>query len=99
MKQMSRIKKNMSESQALLADRTVEASSGGGGVKAVVRCDGTVQSIAIDPSVINAEELSLLEDMVVTAVNNGINLAKEVSDEEMSKLATKYNVPPDLMGM
>ncbi len=88
MKQASRIQKNMEEVQAELTNRTVEASSGGGAVRAVVKCDGTLESIKIDPQAVNAEEIGLLEDLVLAAVNSGLNQAKEVSNHEMDKVTS-----------
>ncbi|MCS1407445.1 MAG: Nucleoid-associated protein [Verrucomicrobia subdivision 3 bacterium] len=93
MKQATRIQKDMEEAQAALADRTVEASSGGGAIKVVAKCDGTLESVKIDPQAVNAEEISLLEDLVLTAVNSGLNQAKEVSNDEMGKLTSGFKIP------
>jgi len=59
MKQAARIQRQMEAVQAQLAARTVEATSGGGAVKVVARCDGTIASIKIDPQAINANDAQL----------------------------------------
>ena len=67
MKQATRIQKDMEAAQAALANRTVEATSGGGAVKVVAKCDGTVESIKVDPQAVSPEDISLLEDLILTA--------------------------------
>lgn len=86
MKQATRLQKDMEEMQAMLASRTVESTSGGGAVQVTAGCDRTLKSIKIDPQAVNAEEISLLEDMVLTAVNSALQQASEVHEREMRKL-------------
>lgn len=86
MKQATRIQKGMEEIQATLASRTVEATSGGGAVQVTAGCDRTLKSIKIDPQAVNAEEIGLLEDMVLAAVNSALQQASEVHEREMRKL-------------
>ena len=93
MKKASRMQKEIAEAQAKLADRTVEASSGGGAVKVVAKCDGTVESISIDPGVLEGDDTAMLEDLVLTAVNNGLVKANEVKEQEMDKLTQSYGIP------
>jgi DNA-binding YbaB/EbfC family protein len=93
MKQASRLQKQMEAAQQELAQRTVETSSGGGVVKVVARCDGSIQSITIDPQAVDSEEVQLLEDMVLSAVNSSLQKAKEVSAEQMSRLTGGMNIP------
>lgn len=93
MKQASRIQRQMEEAQQQLALRTVEASSGGGVVKVVARCDGSVASIRIDPQTVNPADTPLLEDLVLSAVNTALAQAKETASAEMSKLTGGLNFP------
>ena len=97
MKQATRIQKDMEEAQAALANRTVESTSGGGAVTVVAKCDGTLQSIKIDPAAVNSEDISLLEDLILSSVNTALNQAKEVSNDEMGKLTSGLKIP-GLMG-
>jgi DNA-binding YbaB/EbfC family protein len=93
MKQAARIQRQMEETQAQLATRTVEATSGGGAVKVVAKCDGTVASIKIDPQAINPSDAQLLEDLILTATNSALSQAKEISTAEMGKVTTGLNLP------
>lgn len=93
MKQAARIQKQMEEVQGQLAAKTVDASSGGGAVKVVAKCDGNVASIKIDPEAINPEEMDLLEDMIVSAVNSALEKAREISNDEMGQVTSGLQVP------
>jgi nucleoid-associated protein EbfC len=93
MKQAARMQQQMEETQAQLAARTVEATSGGGAVKVTAKCDGSIASIKIDPSAINPADAQLLEDMIVTGVNQALAQAKEISTAEMGKITQGFNLP------
>jgi len=86
MKQATRLQRQMEAVQGQLAARTVETSSGGGVVKAVARCDGTLASIKIDPQAINPADPQLLEDLVLAAVNSALEKASEITKAEMAKV-------------
>ena len=92
-KQAARIQRQMEQVQSDLAARTVEATSGGGAVKAVAKCDGTIATIKIDPQAVNPADAQLLEDLILTAVNNALNQAKEISNNEMGKVTAGFNMP------
>ena len=83
----------MVQIQAALALRTVEATSGGGAVKVVAKCDGSVASIKIDPQALNPSDAQLVEDMVLTAVNQALNQARDISNAEMGKATAGFNLP------
>ena len=93
MKQAARVQRQMEEVQTQLANRTVEASSGGGAVKVVAKCDGTIASIKIDPQAANPADVQLLEDMILSAVNSGLTQAREISNNEMGKVTQGMNLP------
>jgi DNA-binding YbaB/EbfC family protein len=93
MKQAARMQQQMETIQAQLAARTVEATSGGGAVKVTARCDGTIASIKIDPQAVNPSDAQLLEDMVVTAANQALAQAKEISNTEMGKVTSGFSMP------
>ena len=93
MKQAQRMQQQMEQIQSDLAKRTVEATSGGGVVKAVAKCDGTLASIKIDPQAINPADAQLLEDMILSAVNQALGQAKEISTAEMGKATAGFNLP------
>ena len=93
MKQAQRMQQQMEQIQSSLASRTVEATSGGGAVKVAARCDGTLASIKIDPQAINPSDAQLLEDMIVSAVNQALGQAKEISNSEMGKVTAGMSLP------
>ena len=86
MKQAAKMQRQMQEAQAQLADQMGEASSGGGAVKVTASCDGVVKSIRIDPDAVDAEDISMLEDMVLGAVNQALDKGRETQSAEMGKL-------------
>jgi len=79
--------------QADLAARTVEATSGGGVVKAIAKCDGTLAAIKIDPQAVNPADTELLQDLVLSAANNALAQAKEISNQEMGKATQGFSLP------
>jgi nucleoid-associated protein EbfC len=92
-KQAGRMQEKMAQIQAELAARTVEATSGGGAVKVVAKCDGTVASIKINSQAINPADAQLLEDMILSAVNQALDQAKQISNAEMGKATQGFNLP------
>jgi hypothetical protein len=93
MKQAARMQQQMEQIQNDLAKRTVEATSGGGAVKIVAKCDGTIGSVKIDPQALNPSDAQLLEDMILTAANQALTQAKEISTAEMGKVTSGFNLP------
>ena len=93
MKQAARMQQQVEQMQAALASRTVEATSGGGAVKVVARCNGTLASIKIDPQALNPGDAQLLEDMILTATNQALGQAKDISTAEMGKATAGFNLP------
>ncbi len=93
MKQAARMQQQMEQIQAQLAARTVEATSGGGAVKVVAKCDGTIAAIKIDPQALSPADAQLVEDMILTAANQALGQAKEISNTEMGKATAGFNLP------
>jgi len=93
MKQAARMQRQIEEVQAQLAARTVQASSGGGAVQVVARCDNSIASIKIDPQAINPAEAQLLEDLVLTAINNALAQSREIYSAEMGKVTSGFSLP------
>ncbi len=92
-KQAARMQQQIAQIQSDLASRTVEATSGGGGVKVVAKCDGSVVSIKVDPQALNPADAQLLEDMLLTAVNQALAQAKQISEAEMGKVTAGFSLP------
>jgi DNA-binding YbaB/EbfC family protein len=93
MKQAARMQQQMEQIQAQLAAKTVEATSGGGAVKVTAKCDGSLAAIKIDPQALNPSDAQVVEDMVLTAVNQALAQAKEISNAEMGKATAGFNMP------
>jgi DNA-binding YbaB/EbfC family protein len=93
MKQAARMQQQMERVQSDLAQRTVEATSGGGAVKVVARCDGSLASVKIDPQAAGAGDVAMLEDMILSAANQALAQAKEISTAEMGKVTQGLSLP------
>jgi hypothetical protein len=93
MKQAARMQQQMEQTQAELANRTVEASSGGGAVKVTAKCDGSIASVKIDPQALNPADAQLLEDMILSAANQALGQAKEIANTEMGKVTQGLSLP------
>jgi nucleoid-associated protein EbfC len=93
MKQAARMQQQMEQVQTQLAQRTVEATSGGGAVKIIAKCDGSIASIKIDPQALNPSDAQLLEDMILTAANQALGQAKEIYNSEMGKITASLSLP------
>jgi DNA-binding YbaB/EbfC family protein len=92
MQQAQALQAKMQEMQEQAAAKTVEAQSGGGMVRVVV--DGTmrVRKIEIDPSIVAANDKSMLEDLIQVAVNDGMARAQQLLADEMGKLGPLGNI-------
>ncbi len=96
MKQAANMQASMKKMQAELAEQTVEFTSGGGMVTAVVKGDLTLQSIKIKPDCVDPEDVEMLEDLVTAAVDGALQAARELSATEMAKLTQGLGLPPGM---
>jgi len=86
MKQAQKMQSQMLKIQDELANKTVEASSGGGAVKVVVSGDLAVKEIKISPEAVDPEDVEMLEDLILSAVNEAIRSAQEMQANEIGKV-------------
>ena len=93
MKQAQKMQKRMLEIQEDLANRTVETTVGGGMVTAVANGQQELVSITISPDVVDPNDVEMLEDLIVAAVNEARNKAQELMGDEMSKLTGGIKIP------
>jgi nucleoid-associated protein EbfC len=93
MKQAQKLQARMVEMQAELGNRTVTAQSGGGMVEATVNGRQELLSLRIDPEVVVAEDVDMLQDLITAAVNEALNKAREMMSQEMSKLTGGMQIP------
>lgn len=96
MKQAQKMQKQMEDMQSNLDELTFEATVGGGVVKAVVNGKKELTSIKIDPDAVDPDDVEMLEDLVVAAVNEAIRKAEEEVSGQMSKLTGGMNMPGGL---
>lgn len=93
MRQAQMFQEQMAKIQEETGSRTVEASSGGGMVSVVANGRGEVLSIKIEPEVVNPQDIEMLQDLIVAAVNEAIKKAQEMMKEEMGKLTGGLKIP------
>lgn len=93
MKQAAKMQQQMTDIQASLAKRTVEATSGGGAVKVTAKCDGTLGAIKIEPAALSPDDVQVLEEMILLATNQALDKAKAISNEEMGRVTQGFSLP------
>jgi len=95
LKQVQQMQTKMAKVQADLEQEQVEGTAGGGAVKVVVNGQQKLLSIAIEPEV--AEDLEMLQDLVVAAVNDAMDRSRELAAERMQSVAAGLGLPPGLI--
>lgn len=93
MKQAQKIQEKMARMQEEMASKTVEATAGGGMVTAVVSGKFELVSLKIEKDVVNPEDIDMLQDLIVAAVNEGVRKAHEMVSEAMSKVTGGLQIP------
>jgi len=83
----------ISELQEEMANKTVEASAGGGMVSLVMNGKQQVLSVRIDPEVVNREDVEMLQDLIAAAVNEAVRKSQELMTEEMKKITGGLSIP------
>ncbi len=93
MKMAKQAQQQITKIQAEMAEKEVEASSGGGMVKAVVNGKQELLGITLDPEVIDPDDVEMLQDLIVAAVNEAMRKAQEMIQAEMAKVTGGMNIP------
>jgi len=93
LKQAQKLQSKIFKLQDQLADRTVETTVGGGMVKAVANGKQELLSIKLEPEVVDPDDVQMLEDLIVAAVNDALKKAQEMVTEEMTKLTGGFKIP------
>ncbi len=93
MKQAQKLQKKMMQTQAELATKTIEASAGGGMVKVIANGAQKIESITLEKEIIDPEDVEMLQDLILAAVNDALNKSQEMVSSEMSKLTGGLNIP------
>jgi DNA-binding YbaB/EbfC family protein len=93
MKQAQQFQTRLAKLQEELAERTVEATAGGGMVSVVANGRQEILSVRIDPEVIASDDVEMLQDLILAAVNDALTKAKTMMNEEMGRLTQGLNLP------
>lgn len=93
LKQAQKMQAKVTQMQAELADRKVEATAGGGMVTAVVNGRQELVALKLEREIVNPDDIEMLEDLILAAVNEAMGRAGEVAAEEMRKITGGLNLP------
>jgi DNA-binding YbaB/EbfC family protein len=93
MKQVKKMQEQMLKTQEELAQKSVEGTAGGGVVTVIVNGQKKVTSIAIKPEAVDPEDVEMLQDLVLTAINDAMTKAEELANKEMGRLTGGVNIP------
>ena len=93
LRQAQQLQAKLAKAQEELSNITVEATSGGGAVKVVIDGHQKVHSVEISPEVATAEDVELLQDLVMTAVNEAVAKSQELVSKRLSSLTGGLNIP------
>jgi DNA-binding YbaB/EbfC family protein len=96
MKQAQAMQQKLQDAQAELENVEVEGTAGGGAVTVKVSGKGELRAISIDPSLMNADEKEILEDLIVAAMNDARGKADRAAQERMAELTKGLPLPPGM---
>ncbi len=96
MKQAQEMQTKMEEMQSALAEAEVEGSAGGGMVRVTLNGKNEVKRLAIDPSLVDPNEVEVMEDLIIAAFNDAKGKVETHTQEEMSKITGGLNLPPGM---
>ncbi len=90
---LQNIQAKMQEKTSEIEKMTFPAQSGGGAVEAVVMGDKSVHSLNINPDVVSADDIEMLQDLIISAINEALNKVDKYTDEEINKITKGLSVP------
>ena len=93
MKQAQKLQSQMMKVQDEMAEKTVETTSGGGMVKVVANGRQQIVSVSIEKEVVDPDDIDMLQDLILAAVNDALAKSQEMVQSEMSKLTGGMNIP------
>jgi len=86
MKQAQKMQKQMQEKQEELGERTLEMTSGGGAVKVVITGKKEIKELKLNPDVVDPDDVEMLEDLIMSALNEAIRQVEEMYNNEMGRM-------------
>lgn len=93
MKQAQKMQEELARAQEEIQSMTYKATAGGGAVEAVANGSGTIESITIDPDAVDPDDIEMLQDLVLAAVNEALRGVGELSEQRMSSATGGLNIP------
>ncbi|WP_100065784.1 YbaB/EbfC family nucleoid-associated protein [Miniphocaeibacter massiliensis] len=93
MKQMQKMQKQMEEAQAKLEETEFTATAGGGSIEVTVNGKKELVSVNIDQEVVDPDDVEMLQDLIIVAVNDALSKVSETSEKEMGKFTGGMNIP------
>ena len=93
MKQVKKMQEQMMKAQEELADKIVEGTAGGGAVIVTANGQKKITSIVIKPEAVDPEDVDMLQDLVLTAVNDALSKADELASQDLGKYTGGMNIP------
>jgi nucleoid-associated protein EbfC len=93
MNQAKMMQNRLAQIQAEMAQKTVEASSGGGMVTVMANGQNEILSVKIEPEVVNPDDVEMLQDLIQAAVNDALHKAQEMVSQEMAKVTGGLKIP------
>jgi len=91
--QLQAMQQQMLEAQEALGDKMVETSAGGGAVTVVMTGHQKLQSITIDPEVVDPEDVEMLQDLIIAAINEAVEASQNLAADEMGSITGGLNIP------
>ena len=97
MQQAQRMREELMRSHSDLGSKSVEASAGGGMVTAIISGTRELVSLRIDPQVIDSKDPQMLQDLIVAAINQGLQKARSLEEDQMRRTAVGLGLPPGML--
>ena len=91
--QLQAMQQQMMEAQEALGDKTVEVSAGGGAITVVMTGHQKLQSITIDPEVVDPEDVQMLQDLILAAINEAVEASQNLAADELGSITGGMNIP------
>ncbi len=88
MGQIQKLQEQLAETQAKLAEETVTVSAGGGAVKVTVTGDQRIRAVEIDPELLKDADVEMLQDLILTALNSGLDKSRDLAADRLGPLAS-----------
>ena len=92
-KQAQKMQNQITELQEDIENREFSATAGGGAVEVVINGNKTIKSLSIKPEVVDPEDIDMLQDLIISAVNEAINNVETTTESEMSKITGGVSIP------